>query len=106
MKLNLEGGVHLGNEESSLPGYIGCYGALYNENNILKCTKFFVRGCNRDGRFLTADNDQIFVLSARQSDLTSRPSRNREETEGSNQEWIKDLRRQPNKKTAHHSKAN
>jgi len=64
MKLNLEGGVHLGNEETSLPGYIGCYGALYNENNILKCTKFFVRGSNREGRFLTTDNDQIFVLSA------------------------------------------
>jgi len=64
MKLNLEGGVHLGADESSLPGYIGCYGALYNENNILKCTKFFVRGCNRNGRFLTADNDQIFVLAA------------------------------------------
>jgi tetratricopeptide (TPR) repeat protein len=64
MKLNLEGGVHLGTDESSLPGYIGCYGALYNENNILKCTKFFVRGCNRNGRFLTADNDQIFVLAA------------------------------------------
>ena len=64
MKLNLEGGVHLGADESSLPGAIGCYGALYNENNILKCTKFFVRGCNRNGRFLTADNDQIFVLAA------------------------------------------
>ena len=64
MKLNLEGGVHLGNEETSLPGYIGCYAALYNENNILKCTKFFVRGSNREGRFLTADNDQIFVISA------------------------------------------
>ncbi len=64
MKLNLEGGVHLGADESSLPGYIGCYGALYNENNILKCTKFFVRGCNRNGRFLTTDNDQIFVLTA------------------------------------------
>lgn len=64
MKLNLEGGVHLGTDESNLPGYIGCYGALYNENNILKCTKFFVRGCNRNGRFLTTDNDQIFVLAA------------------------------------------
>lgn len=64
MKLNLEGGVHLGADESSLPGAIGCYGALYNENNILKCTKFFVRGCNRNGRFLTTDNDQIFVLAA------------------------------------------
>jgi hypothetical protein len=56
--------VHLSNEEASSPGYIGCYGALYNENNILKCTKFFVRGSNRDCRFLTTDNDQIFVISA------------------------------------------
>lgn len=74
MKLNLEGGVHLGNEETSLPGYIGCYGALYNENNILKCTKFFVRGSNREGHFLTADNDQIFVLSASNQISNAAPS--------------------------------
>ncbi|MBP9091155.1 tetratricopeptide repeat protein [bacterium] len=74
MKLNLEGGVHLGNEETSLPGYIGCYGALYNENNILKCTKFFVRGSNRDGHFLTTDNDQIFVLSASNQNSNAAPS--------------------------------
>ena len=72
MKLNLEGGVHLSNEETSIPGYIGCYGALYNENNILKCTKFFVRGSNRDGHFLTTDNDQIFVISA--GDQVSSPA--------------------------------
>lgn len=64
IKLSLEGGVHLSNEETSQPGYIGCYAALYNENNALKSTKFFVRGSNRDGRFLTTDNDQIFVLDA------------------------------------------
>ncbi|CAN5301482.1 hypothetical protein BH11CYA1_BH11CYA1_37550 [soil metagenome] len=64
IKLSLEGGVHLSNEETSLPGYIGCYVALYNENNALKCAKFFVRGSNRDGHFLVTDNDQIYVLSA------------------------------------------
>ncbi|MFA6212275.1 MAG: tetratricopeptide repeat protein [Candidatus Obscuribacterales bacterium] len=64
IKLSLEGGVHLSNKETSQPGYIGCYTALYNENNALKSTKFFVRGSNRDGRFLTTDNDQIFVLDA------------------------------------------
>ncbi len=67
----LEGGNYLGNEETATPGYICAYAATYGDNatDTMKCVKFFVRGCRKDGRFLMTDHDKIFVLTADNSFL-------------------------------------
>ncbi len=71
----LEGGNYLGNEETATPGYICSYAITYgdNLNDTMKCVNFFVRGCNKDGRFLMADHDKIFVLSADNTFLKQAP---------------------------------
>jgi len=67
----LVGGTYLGNEDTATPGFISCYAVSYGDsaNNTMRCIRFFVRGCNKDGHFLMNDFDKIFVLIPDNSQL-------------------------------------
>lgn len=76
LKLVLETGGLVLNEQMTDPGFISCYASVYGDANInrQKASAFFVRGLDRHGKFITSSKPGFaLVVQANQDLLNFKP---------------------------------